>query len=146
MKGSVFVDTNVLVYARDSGEATKQRQAQGWLQALWESRRGVLSYQILHEYYVTVTRKLKPGMTKEEARQDVRALLAWTPVVVDRPVLDAAWRIEDRYGLSWWDSLVVGAAQKAGARYLLSEDLQSGMDLDGIRVVHPFAQEFGELD
>ena len=146
MSGKVFVDTNVFVYSRDSVEAGKQRRAQQWLHELWRSRRGALSYQILHEYYVTVTRKLSPGMTKGEAQHDIKALLAWSPVVADQTVLETAWRIEERFQLSWWDSLVVGTAHKAAARYLLSEDLQAGMDLDGIQVVNPFETEFSDIN
>src|SRR5712692_5673330 len=70
--GLVFVDTNVLVYARDSSERTKHPRARAWLEMLWRERTGRLSTQVLHEYYVTVTRNLKPGLRADEAREDVR--------------------------------------------------------------------------
>ncbi|MDZ7736189.1 MAG: PIN domain-containing protein [Gammaproteobacteria bacterium] len=133
-----FVDTHVFVYARDAGEAEKQPGAAAWLEWLWHERLGRISYQVLIEYYQVVTRKLSPGLDIETARQDVRDLLAWRPVAVDDAVLEQAWQVQDRFSLSWWDALIVGAAQRAGCRYLLSEDLQAGQDLDGIIVVDPF--------
>ena len=103
---------------------------------LWRRREGALSYQVLQEFYTTVTRKL--GMARELARSDIRALLAWEPMATDNRILEAAWSIEERYGLSWWDSLIVGAAQVAGCPRLLTEDLQPGQDYAGVIVVSPF--------
>lgn len=134
----VFVDTNVLVYARDATERKKQPLADRWIRWLWESGEGRLSVQVLQEYYVTTTRKLSPGMTSEDARSDVRDLLTWRPVELDGALLEAGWAIEDRFGLSFWDSLIVAAAHDAGCESLLTEDLSSGMDLDGLLVVSPF--------
>lgn len=138
MTGPVFVDTNVLVYARDAAAGRKQQGADGWMHHLWQTRQGRLSYQVLSEYYITVTAKLRPGMDPAAARRDIRALAAWRPVAVDAAVMDGAWVVQDQYHLSWWDSLIVSAAQAAGCGYLLSEDFQGGQDLDGIRVVNPF--------
>lgn len=75
---------------------------------------------------------------REEARADVRDLLAWRPVPTGAEVLEAGWKVEDRFGLSWWDGLIVTAARVAGCGYLLTEDLQHGSELDGLRVVDPF--------
>jgi len=138
MSGSCFVDTNLLVYARDATEADKQPRAAQWLGRLWEQRAGRLSYQVLQEYYVTVTAKLTPGLEPAEARDDVRALMTWEPIAVSDRVIEAAWRVQDRFRFSWWDSLIVAAAQHAGCRYLLSEDLHSEQDLDGMQVLDPF--------
>ncbi len=109
------------------------------MEGLWADRNGRLSYQVLQEYYVTVTSKLRPGLDAESARNDVRSLLAWHPVAVDAGVVEGAWVIQDRYGLSWWDALVVAAAQVANCRFLLTEDLQDGQELGGVRVVSPFS-------
>ena len=87
---------------------------------------------------MTVTRKLRPGIPVEDARDDVRALMSWRPLSADGVMLETAWAVQDRYGLSWWDSLIVSAAQVAGTDYLLSEDLQAGQDLGGVVVVDPF--------
>lgn len=139
MTERVFVDTNVLVYARDGGEPEKQPQALAWLRHLWKTGGGVLSFQVLQEFYVTVTHKLDPGMPARTARAEVRDLLSWRPLATDENVLEAAWALQDRYSLSWWDSLIAGAGRVAGCRYILSEDLQDGQDLEGSKVLDPFA-------
>lgn len=141
MTALAFVDTNLLVYARDAAHRRKHERAAEWMQHLWASKTGRLSYQILQEYYVTVTVKLKPGLPPRAARDDVRALLTWHPVRPDRDVLDGAWAIQDRFGLSWWDALVVSAAQAARCELLLTEDLQDAQDFNGVRVLNPFTTE-----
>lgn len=145
MTERVFVDSNVLVYRRDAGEAEKQPRAAEWIEHLARSRLGRLSVQVLHEYYVTVTRKLDPGLPAEEARADVADLFVWRPLPLDADTLREAWRVEDRFGLSFWDALIVGAARSTGCRYLLTEDLQDDQDLDGLRVVDPFSTRPDEL-
>ena len=146
MPDNIFVDTNVFVYARDASETTKQTQAHAWLEHLWRTRTGRLSYQVLQEYYVTVTNKLSPGLSPQEARSDVLALCAWKPVEVDRHVMEGAWQIQDRFGFSWWDSLIVSAARIAECRYLLSEDLQPDQALDQVTVVSPFLTAPGDIE
>jgi predicted nucleic acid-binding protein len=141
----VFVDTNVLVYARDASDPAKQSTAAAWIQHLWTGAGGRLSVQVLQEYYVTVTRKLAPGLNADEARDDVRDLAAWRPVKIDEAIVEGAWRIEDRFGLSFWDSLIVAAAQAADCETLLTEDLQHGFDIDGLRIADPFRTAVGSL-
>lgn len=138
---AVFVDTNVLVYARDASEVEKQPRASEWMQRLWQERRGRLSTQVLQEYYVVVTSKLRPGLPAEQARQDVRLLQAWDPVVTDLALMEKAWSIHDRHSLAFWDALIVAAALQSGARHLLTEDLQDGQSLEGLRVVNPFRHD-----
>lgn len=134
----VFVDTNVLVYARDASHPEKQTQAMRWLEALWASRAGRLSYQVLNEYYDVVTRRLQPGLDRATARADVRRLLVWDPLLVDRRVIDGAWGLQDRYQTSWWDALIVSAAREAGCAYLVSEDMQHEAQLGTVRIINPF--------
>jgi predicted nucleic acid-binding protein len=138
MTARVFVDTNVLVYQLDQREPDKQVQARSWLDHLWGTQAGRTSFQVLQEFYITVTRKLEPGLEPEAARKIVRALWAWRPVSVDERIFTDAWSIQDRFQLSWWDALIVSAARSAECPYLLTEDLQHGQDLDGVRVVSPF--------
>lgn len=133
-----FVDTNVLVYARDDSEPEKQPKAFAWLQHLWERRRGRLSTQVLCEYYVTVTKKLTPGLEKEIARADLRNLHAWQPLAIQQPVIERAWDLQDQHQLSWWDALIMAAAHACGCRYLLSEDFTAGRDYGDVRVINPF--------
>lgn len=138
MSVTVFVDTNVLVYARDRTEAEKQRRAAEWVGALWETGLGRLSYQVLQEYYVTLTRKLDPPRSIRDARDDVTSLRAWNPVGIDHRTIESAWDMQDRFGYSWWDALILAAALQSGARYLLSEDLQTGQEVDTLTIVNPF--------
>jgi predicted nucleic acid-binding protein len=138
---TVFVDTNVLVYARDRSEAEKQRRAAEWMGRLWETGLGRLSYQVIQEYYVTLTTKLDPPRSTEDARDDVTALGAWSPVGIDQRTIEEAWDVQDRYGYSWWDSLIVAAALQSGSRYLLTEDFQTGQVIDTMTIISPFAQE-----
>lgn len=133
-----FVDTNLLVYARDASEPEKQRRAMSWMTRLWEQKAGRLSFQVLNEFYVTVTQKLQPGLDVESAREEVRLMLAWDPLRLNGRVAEGAWRLQDRYRLSWWDALIASSAQLTQCRYLLSEDFQANQNLGDIRVVNPF--------
>ncbi len=141
MTGTVFVDTNVLVYSRDASEPQKQEQALAWMTLLWSERCGRLSYQVLNEFYVTVTQKLQPGMDRPSAREEVRFLLAWHPIALDARVIEGAWRIQDQYRISWWDALIVSAAQTAKCSYLLSEDLQENQTIGRVKIINPFHTE-----
>lgn len=141
----IFVDTNVLVYARDGSEADKQARAHEWLAALWRYRLGRVSMQVLHEFYVTVTRKLDPGLPTDEARRDVIDLMRWDPVVPDGQLLQGAWSLQDEHGLSFWDALIVAAARRGECEHLLTEDLQDGHDFGGTRVVNPFVHDPDEV-
>lgn len=145
MDDKVFVDTNVLVYARDSTEPQKQKQALAWMSYLWKTRTGRLSFQVLQEFYLTVTQKLHPGLEPERARQDVRLLFSWLPVQIDPRVIETAWYVQDRHRLSWWDALIVSAARLAGCRYILSEDFKSGQELVETKIINPFQLSPGSL-
>jgi predicted nucleic acid-binding protein len=138
MSARVFVDTNVLVYARDRTDEEKNRVALAWLSALWDARAGRLSWQVLQEYYVTVTRRLDSPRDPALAREDVASLVTWRPGSIGLSTMDAAWSLEDRFQLSWWDALIVAAAGAAECTHLLSEDLQDGQVFDGVTVVSPF--------
>jgi len=140
----VFVDTNVLIYALDAGNLAKQQAARAWKDDLWKRRRGRLSYQVLQEFYVKVAQKLPEARAK--AKAEVRDLLAWRPVAPDAALLERGWLLQDRYRLSFWDAMIVAAAGVAGCRYLLTEDLQAGQDLDGVVVVDPFLRGPESLD
>ena len=144
MIAPVFVDTNVLLYARDAGEPVKQPLALRWLQQLWQDRSGRTSIQVLSEFYVNATRKLVPGMPPERAWEDVEALLAWSPQSTDGMLLARGREIERRYRLSWWDSLIVAAAQLQDCALLLTEDLHDGAQYGDVRVRSPFTLSVGE--
>ena len=119
MSALVFVDTNVFLYKCDATHPAKQRRSVEWISFLWRERTGRTSMQVLSEFYFNATRKLKPGLPKDEAWDEVLAYLTWQPLPIDVGVLKAAKEIERRYRLSWWDSTVVAAAQECDAQLLV---------------------------
>lgn len=137
-----FVDTNVLVYGFDESDPAKRGRAQRVMRRLWETRSGRLSDQVLNEFYATVTRKLTPPLSRTQAREEVEDLLGWEPVHPSASLFAEAWRLEDRHGFSWWDSLILAAALAQNCATLLTEDLQDGLEIDGLRIVNPFSSEF----
>ncbi len=141
----VCVDTNTLVYARDARDIEKQKRAQAWMVYLWDEQCGRVTAQVLHEYYVCVTQKLKPGLSPSEARADVRALAQWLTPQDPMPLIEEAWQLQDESSLSWWDALVLAGASAASCRYFLTEDLQAGQEFAGIRIVNPFMNEPGNF-
>jgi predicted nucleic acid-binding protein len=134
-----FLDTNVLVYAHDRSETRKQPIAQALLEVLWRTRSGVLSTQVLQEFYVVATRKFDPRMRHGAAREIVALYGEWPIVQVDVALILAASKLEERHAFSFWDALVVEAARRCGATRLLTEDLQAGRRIGGISIENPFA-------
>lgn len=108
------------------------------MESLWRSRNGRISHQVLQEYYVTLTRKLRPGLPASLARDDVRALIEWNPIATDSALLERAWAVEERFQVSFWDALIIAAAAASGASMLLTEDLQEGAEIEGVLIVNPF--------
>jgi predicted nucleic acid-binding protein len=135
---AVFVDTNVLLYSEDGADAGKQARAVEWLHQLWLRRCGRLSTQVLHEFYANATRKIRPPMPAGDARAEVRRYQRWQPWQLDHATVESAWSIESRYGLNYWDALVVAAAQAQGCDYLITEDLQHEQRIDRVQIVNPF--------
>jgi predicted nucleic acid-binding protein len=137
-----FVDTNILVYGFDDSDPAKRDRAQFVMRRLWEARSGRLSHQVLQEFYVTVTRKLKPALPRSLARAEVEDLLDWKPLRPSPVLLKQAWLLEDQHGFSWWDSLIVAAAIAQDCITLLTEDLQHGLIIGKLRVANPFHPDF----
>jgi predicted nucleic acid-binding protein len=144
MIAACFVDTNILVYARDSRHRQKQQRAAELIKQLWVDRAGRTSVQVLNEYYVTLTRKLKPSVQAEFVWDDVLALGAWNPQPIDRELMRDARDIESRYQTNWWDALIVAAALAQRCKTLLSEDFQNGMMFGALTVRNPFADAVAE--
>jgi predicted nucleic acid-binding protein len=131
-----FVDTNVLLYSLDPADSRKQKAAQLWMTALWEQAAGRLSWQVLHEFYVNAIRKLRTPPRR--ARATVEALALWEPVDSSIVLVQRAWFWMDEARLSYWDSLIVAAAERSGCAGLLSEDFQEGQTLGSVKVINPF--------
>jgi predicted nucleic acid-binding protein len=136
---ATFVDTNVLAYAHDRSEAHKRPIAQAILEDLWQDRAGAVSTQVLQELYVVVTRKFDPPMPHAAARELVAIYGEWRVVRVDVPLILAASKLQEDHGFSFWDALIVEAANRAGATRLLTEDLQHGRNIGGLGIENPFA-------
>ncbi len=126
------MDTNVLIYAHDVDSKSKHAIAKNILRELWTARTGVLSIQVLQEFYVNVTRKIRSPLPKESARLVVSSYSIPAE-------LSVAFRVEDESRIGFWDALIVAAAAKSGAARLLSEDLNPGQQIAGLRIENPFA-------
>lgn len=133
-----FIDTNILVYAYDKDEKSKNRIAKNILIDCWEKKSGVVSTQVLQEFYVTVTAKLSKKLSIDEASELITDFLSW-PIeqVTPYDILDAT-TFQKRYKYSFWDSLIIVLAQKSGAEVLYSEDLQDGQKLGDLIIKNPF--------
>jgi predicted nucleic acid-binding protein len=139
MNVKTFVDSNILIYAHDVDAGEKQMVAREILRDLWAERSGAVSLQVLQEFYVNVTRKIAVPLAKDAARLVVTAYSEWC-VETGTEAVAAAFRIEDEARIGFWDALIVAAAASCGADRILSEDLNSGQTIRGIRVENPFKQ------
>ncbi len=131
----VFVDTPVLLVADDAFDLVKQARIRDWLQALWQRRAGRVSTQVLNAYYVSATRLF--GMPQGDARAKLRRYQLWQPWQIDHQTVETAWGVEARFGLPYWDALIVAAAAQSGASHVLSLDLQHGQQIDGVTILSP---------
>lgn len=137
MTGKRFIDTNVVVYAYDSSAGTKQAAAQQVLREAAVGREGVISVQVLGEFFhATVTRKRL--LTSDRARVAIAALRHLEVASLHETTVEAALDLHDRFQLRYWDALIVATAKLSGCTRVLSEDLNAGQDYDGVTVVNPF--------
>lgn len=134
-----FVDTNVLIYAHDVDAGRKHDVAKAVLRDLWAERAGVLSTQVLQEFYVNATRKLKKPLARQEARTVVETYAAWCVEGITPADVSMAFEIEDRTRVGFWDALILAVAVRSGARRVLSEDLNAGQKIAGLTIHNPFA-------
>jgi predicted nucleic acid-binding protein len=138
MTGRIFVDTNVLIYAHDMDAGLKHDRAVSIVSGLWEKENGILSVQVLQEFYVNVTRKISRPLTPASARGLIQNYLAWHVETNEPSTVLLASEIGERNLLSFWDALIVASASKAGADRILSEDLNPGQVIEGILIENPF--------
>jgi predicted nucleic acid-binding protein len=139
MSAKTFVDTNVLIYAHDVDAKAKHEVAKSILRELWSQRTGVLSMQVLQEFYVNVTRKIASPLPNDAARLVVNSYAIWCMETTPAEISDA-FRIEDESRIGFWDALIVAAASKCGAVRILSEDLNAQQTIAGVRIENPFTQ------
>ena len=140
---AILVDTNVLVYAYDRSESEKLRRALVVLDRLVETGTGVLSTQVLAEFYDAVTRKLRLPLTPDQAAQRLEHYTqAWTVLSVTAPVVLEAVRGAQRYGFHFWDAQIWASAKLNHVSLVFSEDFGTGSEIDGVRFINPFVTEF----
>jgi len=137
----IFVDTNVLLYAFDTRDLVKQKHARLWTEWLWQSTTAYISWQVLQEFYYNAVVKL--DVSADRARLAVTAWSEWHPPDVTFGLIERAWFWTDQAKISFWDSMIVSAAERVGCRWLLSEDFQSGRQFGSLTVVDPFKTEPG---
>lgn len=133
-----FVDTNILVYAEDRDATAKHEIARDLIIELWHNRTGVLSVQVLQEFYVSVTRKLKKPLSATKALEIVEEYLTWMVIENTGKLLISAIELQQKVQLSFWDAMVVQAAIEARCETLYSEDLNAGQHFGSVVVVNPF--------
>jgi predicted nucleic acid-binding protein len=132
-----FLDTNLLVYTDDAADRRRSRIAMAEVEAAITSREGVISTQVLQEYFSVTTRKLgtDPGI----ARRRLQLFATLEVVQIDVEMILGATDLHRLHGLSFWDALIIQAAGRAGCEVLLTEDLQAGRSIAGVRITDPFA-------
>ena len=138
MSGKTFVDTNVLIYAHDVDAGAKRQIATEALDELWRERTGVLSMQVLQEFYVNVTRKIGSPLPKVHARRVVDSYTIWCAEATPAEI-SAAFRIEDESQIGFWDAMILAVAVKSGATRILSEDFNAGQRIAGLLIENPFS-------
>lgn len=133
-----FIDTNILVYAHDRSAGRKHERARDVVERVWATTEGVLSTQVLQELCINLRRRMANPFTLEEVRQIIQDYLRWRIIVNTPDSVLQALEIEARYKISFWDALIVQAAETAGATVLYSEDLAAGQTYAGVSVTNPF--------
>jgi predicted nucleic acid-binding protein len=140
MSDRYFVDTNILMYAHDKSTGSKHTSAKALIDELWLHRTGVISTQVLQELAVNLRRKAGRPLDAKATREVVADYLTWQVVVNTAESVLGALELEERYRISFWDALVIHAAQAAGAAVLYSEDLADGQDYGGVTIVNPLME------
>lgn len=138
MNDKVFVDTNIIIYCFDDADLDKKKTAVQVMESLWECSNGVLSLQVLKEFFVTVTKKLSPSMDFCEARSATIDLLSWNVFLETGDSFEKALEIVEKYKLSFWDANILSAAILSDCHQLFTEDMQHNQIIDGVKIVNPF--------
>ena len=140
----IFVDTNVFVYSLDPAEPAKQSVSNRWIQALWLSQAGRISWQVLHELYATAARK--GNLNHLACRETVESLTLWKPGDVTFGQIERAWYWMDTAQLSYWDSLILASAERQECRWLLTEDFTNGRRYGTVTALNPFVNSPEDIE
>lgn len=135
-KTAYFADTNLLLYSLDLQNPVKRARAAAWMDYLWASGEGRLSWQVLNEFYANAIRK--PGAPAAQVRLTVRLFSRWKPTGMSMELVEHAWAWMDKAQLTWWDAMILASAERLGCAVLLSEDFQAGRRYGAVTVMNPF--------
>jgi predicted nucleic acid-binding protein len=135
-----FVDTNILIYAHDRDAGPKHERARQLIEHLWTTGQGALSTQVLQELCVNLRRRVVHPLSSDEIAQLIEDYLSWEIVINNPQAIIAALGIEARYKVSYWDALILQAAETCGAAVLYSEDLSHGQHYGAVEVVNPLGR------
>jgi predicted nucleic acid-binding protein len=139
MSGKVFLDTNIFIYAHDRNEPRKQAIATDLVRDSLVESTGIISYQVVHEFFNVVLTKVPHKLPHSDAKLYLDTVFRRFIIVPSSlAVVSEAIRMQERFRLSWYDSLIVAAAQHAGCSTLYSEDLQHGQQFGAVTVKDPF--------
>ncbi len=141
VEDKIFIDTNIIIYAYDVTAGDKHKVAREILIELWESGLGILSTQVLQEFFVNVVQKISKPISKGLAKDIVKDFLKWDVIVNDGDSILEAIEVCSKYRYSFWDSLIIEAAISGGAATLLSEDLSDGQIINGVTIRNPFQEK-----
>ncbi|MFZ0499456.1 MAG: PIN domain-containing protein [Steroidobacteraceae bacterium] len=142
MSGVAFVDSNILIYAHDLDAGVKRERAVAKLRELWNSGTGRLSVQVLQEFYLNATQKLATPIARSTAREIIRTYGVWVHHATTVETVTRATEISDLARISFWDALIVASAEEADADELLSEDLNAGQTIVGIKLMNPLSDGY----
>jgi predicted nucleic acid-binding protein len=137
----VFVDTNILIYAHDRDAGLRWQRATQALDQLWTKRTGRMSVQVLQEFFAVATRKLKAPVEVATAREVIRNYAPWVTAPTDVNTVLRASEIAEVAQISFWNGMIVAAAERSGAATLYTEDLNDGQVIAGIRIVNPLTEK-----
>ena len=138
MKDKVFLDTNILIYAHDMGAGPKHDAARAIVEKIWDDETGIISTQVIQEFYVNVTRKMPKPITPVQARGIIINYFSWKVESIESHTILSASEIEEKYVLSFWDSLIIATASQSNAAKILTEDLNHGQVIEGVLIENPF--------
>lgn len=133
-----FVDTNILIYAYDLDAGRKRDAARFLLAEFWKAEGGMISTQVLQEFYVNVTWKIAKPLAPAKARGIIQTYMAWQVELITMETILFASELQERHNLSFWDAMILAAANNGGAAILLTEDLNHGQLIEGIEIKNPF--------
>lgn len=138
MTADCFLDTYVLIYAYDLEAQDKHQKAKDIVYSFWNDRGALISTQVLQEFYVNVTSKIPHPLSLATARSIIEQYQVWPVITNTTESVVRASEIQERYQLSFWDSLIISSAEKGGAKTILSEDFSHDQSIVGIRIQNPF--------